>query len=70
MYYPCSVNKGADQLGSCCEADLLLCFRIGKNPVFSRCGSNEQGCGKIGVQGLRPGLIQTRLHSHRKGFEA
>ena len=22
-----------------CEADLRLCFRIGKNPVFSRCGS-------------------------------
>ena len=28
LYYPCSKNKGADQL--CCEADLCLCFRIGK----------------------------------------
>ena len=37
--YPCSENKGADQLRSYCEADLRLCFRIGKNPVFSRCGS-------------------------------
>ena len=40
MYYPCSENKGADQLRSYCESDLCLCFRIGKNPVFSRCGSN------------------------------
>ena len=30
LYYPCSENKGAD---------LRLCFRIGKYPVFSRCGS-------------------------------
>ena len=41
MYYPCSENKGADQLRSYCEADLRLCFRIGNNPVFSRCGSNQ-----------------------------
>ena len=39
MYYPWSENKGADQLRSYCEADLRLCFRIGKNPVFSPCGS-------------------------------
>ena len=39
MYYPCSENKGADQLRGSREADLRLCFRIGKNPVFSRCGS-------------------------------
>ena len=39
LYYPCSENKGADRLRSYCEADLCLCFRIGKNPVFSRCGS-------------------------------
>ena len=39
MYYPCSENKGADQLRSYCEADLRLCFRIGENPVFSRRGS-------------------------------
>ena len=35
LYYPCSENKGADQLRSYCEADLRFCFRIGKNPVFS-----------------------------------
>ena len=39
MYYPSSENKGTDQLRSYCEADLRLCFRIGNNPVFSRCGS-------------------------------
>ena len=39
MYYPCSENKGADHLRGYREADLRLCFRIGKNPVFSRCGS-------------------------------
>ena len=41
MYYPCSENKGADQLRGYREADLRLCFRIGKNPVFSRCGSHN-----------------------------
>ena len=28
FYYPCSENKGADQLRSYCEADLRLCFRL------------------------------------------
>ena len=40
LYYPCSENKDADQLRSYCAADLRLCFRIYKNPVFSRRGSN------------------------------
>ena len=31
LYYPSSENKGAD---------LRVCFRICKNPVFSRRGSN------------------------------
>ena len=35
MYYPSGENIGADQLCSYCIADLRLCFRIGKNPVFS-----------------------------------
>ena len=30
MYYPCSENKGADQLRGYREADLRLCFRICK----------------------------------------
>ena len=40
MYYPCSENKGADQLRGYPEADLRLCFRICKKLVFSRRGSN------------------------------
>ena len=39
LYYLCSENKGADQLRGYREADLRLCFRICKNPVFSRRGS-------------------------------
>ena len=39
MYYPLSENKGADQTCSYSTADLRLCFRIGKTPVFSRRGS-------------------------------
>ena len=35
LYYPCSENKGADQLRGYREADLRLCFRICKYPVFS-----------------------------------
>ena len=35
LYYPCSENKGADQLRSYGAADLRLCFCICKNPVFS-----------------------------------
>ena len=35
LYYPCSENKGADQLRGYHEADLRLCFRICKKPVFS-----------------------------------
>ena len=40
LYYRCSENKGADQLRGNREADLRLCFRICKKPVFSRRGSN------------------------------
>ena len=31
----CSENKGADQLRGHREADLRVCFRICKKPVFS-----------------------------------
>ena len=41
MYYLCSENKGADQLRGYREADLRLCFRICKKPVFSRRGSYD-----------------------------
>ena len=39
LYYPCSENKGADQLRGYREADLRLCFRICKTLVLSRRGS-------------------------------
>ena len=42
-YYICSENKGADQLRGYREADLRLCFRICKKPVFSRRGSYSGG---------------------------
>ena len=48
MYYPYSENKGADQLRGYREADLRLCFRICKKPVFSRRGSTV----KSGVDGI------------------
>ena len=35
LYYLCSENKGADQLRNYCAADLSLCFRICKKPIFS-----------------------------------
>ena len=35
LYYPCSENKGADQFRGYRKADLRLCFRICKKPVFS-----------------------------------
>ena len=38
LYYLCSENKGADELRGYHEADLRLCFRICKKPVFSQCG--------------------------------
>ena len=35
LYYLCSENKGTDQLRGYREADLRLCFRMCKKPVFS-----------------------------------
>ena len=35
LYYPCSENKGADQLRGYREADLRLCFRLCRLLVFS-----------------------------------
>ena len=43
LYYPCSENKGADQLRGYREADLRLCFRICKLLVFPRGGSSYEG---------------------------
>ena len=53
MYYPCSENKGADQLRGYREADLRLCFRICKKPVFSWRGSFKVQNKKIMVFNLQ-----------------
>ena len=39
LYYPCSENKVADQLGSNCESDQRLCFRLSRLLVFPCSGS-------------------------------
>ena len=39
LYYPCSENKGTDQLRSDCEADLRLFFRLCRLLVFP-CGGS------------------------------
>ena len=39
LYYPNSENKGADQLRGYREADLRLCFRLGRLLVFP-CGGS------------------------------
>ena len=48
VYYPCSENKGADQLRGYREADLRLCFRICRLLVFPWGGSDIVGYGKQG----------------------
>ena len=35
LHYMCGENKGPDQLHGYHKADLCLCFRICKKPVFS-----------------------------------
>ena len=40
LYYPCSKNKGADQLRGYREADLRLCFCICRLLVFP-CGGSS-----------------------------
>ena len=34
LYYPCSENKGVDQMCRYCTADLRLCFGFGKKIGF------------------------------------
>ena len=60
MYYPCSENKGADQLRGYREADLRLCFRICRLLVFSLGGSNVIGCFKL----LLNLIIQMLIEEH------
>ena len=59
--YLCSENKGAEQLRSYCAADLRLCFRICKKPVFSQRGSFGK-CHHIAFSGMTPGRLFVHLH--------
>ena len=49
LYYLCSENKGADQLRGYRKADLCICFRISKKPVFPRCGSYKDYLYRISI---------------------
>ena len=62
LYYPRSENKGADQLRSCCEADVRLCFRLGKNPVFSRRGKHIFVCKNWLEKGRPTYIVPTYAH--------
>ena len=68
LYYPCSENKGADQLRSYCEADLRLCFRLCRLLVFPCDGSficlaQEMECGLTGGLGQRVVILVDRASS-------
>ena len=71
MYYPCSENKGADQLCSYCTADLRLCFRTSKNLVSSLCGSTgtlkglAQSIGSYQTQRTHPICIGSVINDIR-----
>ena len=56
MYYPSSENKGADQLRSYCEADLRLCFRLGRLLVFP-CGGSSLCMEQV----LKATFLQTKM---------
>ena len=64
MYYPCSENKGADQLRGYREADLRLCFRICKKPVFSGRGSFDDNK-EIMANGLAKAIL---MRTNNIGF--
>ena len=58
LYYLCSENKGADG-----EADLRLCFRICKKPVFSRRGSYAKSRFSHDAAHMqKAGFLKTRLN--------
>ena len=46
LYYPCSENKGADQLRSYRKTDLRLCFRLCRLLVFP-CGGSYKSSQKV-----------------------
>ena len=71
LYYLCSENKGADQLCGYREADLRLCFRICKNPVFSQHGSfyiSDPSCSLCSVALSRCGINSAGMTELQKGL--
>ena len=73
LYYPCSENKGADQLRGYREADLRLCFRPCKLLVFSRTAeavltSTHNLC--FGAKIRKIGIpLQTPVFLYKSGFK-
>ena len=56
LYYPCSENKGADQIRGYRDADLRLCFRICKIRV-----SHDEA--NIGLTAVRTDIPVSRPRS-------
>ena len=62
MYYPCSENKGADQLRGYHEADLRLCFAYAKSQfshdaahimmILYNLGSGDNGADQVIIPAL------------------
>ena len=63
LYYPCSENKGSDQLRSNCEADLRLCFRLFRLLVFPCSGSFIKVIDTIPVMNLVINTIKCCIKS-------
>ena len=57
LYYPCSKNKGADQLHGNREADLVLCFRICRLLVFPRGSSNVICRGNLAIKIISENIL-------------
>ena len=62
MYYPSSENKDADQLRGYREADLRICFRLGRLLVFPWGGSNY-----VVMKISRTKLVEVQVNLNVKG---
>ena len=62
LCYPCSKNKGADQLRGYREADLRLCFRICKNPFSHNAAHMKRVMNKPAYVKLLTTKMQISLH--------
>ena len=63
LYYPSSENKGADQLRGYREADLRLCFSLGRLLVFP-CGGSVDINILSASQIYEPNSFSQKLCSH------